>query len=339
MNNPTTYAATEAFSYLETKSGTSQPIRLLRHAATLGSILLILFLAVYTHFPKMWVKNAIGSHEWLYYVALTCFLIIKSFFVVESGGYLVHRYFEHVGFMSRHSEFFREGQKFHWAHHMIIYPLNKQYIKGHKYVDSQIEGIHWHWVLPTVLILGIIFFTTGVTLESFGFISMIVAYAKFNELVHSRFHIYGHSFAPYKYFQWLADIHILHHFDQETNFAITNPLMDILFGTYLPPGKDFQKFKELMKSNELNSADFINWHYLLTEASPIQYAQSIVDTQKYPGVRKKAEHMKALLEQFAPTDFYYQESSRLLGKLNDFLAVVYRADDAVQTYGDKTASS
>lgn len=309
----------EAFSYLHNKTSYSRFTGFIRHGVTIASIFIILFIAVYTHFPSGWVQSKLGTGG-SFYVLLSVYLAIKSFFVVEAGGYFVHRYFEHVGFMSRHSTFFREGQKFHWAHHMIIYPLNKQYIKGHKYIDSQIEGIHWHWVLPTVLILVVIFFTTGWTLESLIFITMTAGYVKFNELVHARFHIYGHSWSHYRYFQWLADIHLLHHFDQETNFAITNPLMDILFGTYLAPQGDFLKIKNFLKNNDLNSADFINWHYLLTEASPVEYAQSIVDTKKYPGILKKAEQMKNLLEQFKPTDFYYTESAVLLAKLNDFLA-------------------
>ena len=59
----------------------------------------------------------------------------------------------------------------------------------------------------------------------------VIGIADFSvESAEPRFHLVNHPWKNAAYFHRLADMHLLHHWDQAMNFTIVHPLMDRLFG-------------------------------------------------------------------------------------------------------------
>lgn len=238
-------------------------------------------------------------------------LAIRGVLAVEAFGYAYHRFFQHLGFFTRKSQVFRRNQMFHWMHHMIIYPIGRHYRRPGNYVSSE-GGLGLSWVVPGLIAGAVAFLTLGVHLGTFVFVGSIASYAYFFvDDIHSRFHLIKHSYQGSRYYQWLEDIHVLHHWDQRMNFTICHPLMDMLFGTYLSPASHRRELEIALADMELTVSDLINWRYLLTEATPAEYAAFISQARRHPRSLRKVGHLMEVLHH-RMTAFPADADARLL---------------------------
>jgi hypothetical protein len=257
-----------------------------------------------------------------YWIVMPLVMAARAIIVVESFGYLYHRFFQHLGRMTRLSAVFRRNQMFHWVHHMIIYPIGRFYKKDLPYVASE-EGIAWSWAVPALIAAGVACTTLGLNAKAFFFCLTIGLYAKLIiDETHSRFHVVDHAWKDSRYFHWLEDIHILHHWDQRFNFTIIHPAMDWLFLTYLSPKKYEKERRTALEDKELTVSDLTNWRYLLMEASPAEYAAFISQARRHVRSLRK---VGLLLEVYAarmrcvPAD---AEAAELHRRTNDLLGAI-----------------
>jgi len=207
----------------------------------------------------------------VYFAVMPIVMLFKAWFVVESIGYIYHRYAEHLGFLTKLSSQVRKNQRNHWKHHMRDYPIGPIYIRDEKYQRSQ-SGIPWEWAFPGFLTLGLLIVFVGITIESMMLFGFTALYALMVGKAHQRFHELKNPWAESKYFNWLEDIHVIHHWDQATNYSITIPIYDIIFGTYVSPKKHKEFLKEARQKNKVYTSDLINWHYMMHFAWPRKHA-------------------------------------------------------------------
>jgi hypothetical protein len=249
-------------------------------------------------------------------------MFLRGVLLVESFGYAYHRFFQHVGWLTRKSSTVRRNQMFHWLHHMVIYPIGDHYKRDTGYVASE-TGLATSWTVPGIIVAGLVVWTHGATLASLAFIAGVASYAKFVvDETHSRFHLAKHSWKDSAYFKRLADIHLLHHWDQANNFTIVHPLMDRLFGTFLEPDTHRAQIDAVVSADALTFSDATNWRYMLKEASPAEYAAFITQARRHPRSLSKIELLIACLERrlaLHPAEF---EALDLHVRAKDLLAVV-----------------
>lgn len=264
--------------------------------------------------------------DWL---AVPLVMALRALLLVESFGYVYHRFFQHVGFLTRQSAVFRRNQRFHWIHHMIIYPIGRLYRRELPYVQAE-DGVAWSWVAPGVIAASLAFWSMGAGVGTFVFIAVIGLYAKYVvDVTHSRFHELEHPWKDSSYFHWLEDIHILHHWDQRKNFTIVHPLMDVLFGTYLSPASHRRKIQTALADEELTVSDLINWRYLLLEATPAEYAAFICEARRHPRSLRKVDRLLGVLRtrlEVFPGDARARDLEQ---RTSDLLRVVRPGHDAV----------
>lgn len=221
------------------------------------------------------------------FVLLPLVTIAKAVLLVESVGYVYHRFFQHVGWLTRRAQVIRRNQRFHWIHHMVIYPIGRFYKRTHEYISSE-KGVGLSWVLPGIFVSAIYALTHGLNIWTAIFILGVGLYAKFVvDLTHSRFHEEKHPWISSNYFHWLEDIHLLHHWDQRYNFTIVHPAMDFLFGSYLSPRAHQAQLKAALEDKEFTVSDVINWRYLLIEATPAERAVFVSTAERHARTRKK----------------------------------------------------
>lgn len=222
-------------------------------------------------------------------------MALRAALFVEAFGYAYHRFFQHIGWLTRRALVFRRNQRFHWIHHMILYPIGRFYQRAVPYVSSE-GGIGLSWSAPALLAVAAAFWTMGLHVTTFAFVGCMAAYAYFViDDVHARFHLARHSYQGRRYFQWLEEIHLLHHWDQRMNFTIVHPFMDVLFGTYLSPAGHRRELKTASEDLELTVSDLINWRYLLLEATPAEYAAFISEARRHPRSLRKLGHLMEVL--------------------------------------------
>jgi len=218
-------------------------------------------------------------------------MALRGVLGVEAFGYAYHRFFQHLGFFTRKSLMFRRNQKFHWMHHMIIYPIGRFYKRPGGYVSSE-GGLGLSWLVPAFIGAAAAFAVNGVHAATFVFVAAIGLYAYFIiDDIHSRFHLLKHSYLGSRYYAWLEKIHILHHWDQRMNFTIVYPFMDVLFGTYISPATHEREIEAALADEELTVSDLINWRYLLKIATPAEYAAFISQARKHPRSLRKIGHL------------------------------------------------
>jgi hypothetical protein len=249
-------------------------------------------------FSARWLSAAEASSifSWLVgYLAVSFVMVLRGVLFVEAFGYVYHRFFQHLGYLTRQAQVFRRNQKFHWLHHMIIYPIGRFHKRATPYVSSE-KGIAWSWVFPTILIIAVTLAVQGLGLGTWVFIVSAVLYATYVvDRTHDRFHMVCHPWQDSRYFQWLEKIHVLHHWDQRTNFTIVSPLMDVLFCTYLSPRTHERELRVALGDAELTVSDLLNWRYLLVEATPAEYAAFISQVKHHPRSLRKVGHLMEVL--------------------------------------------
>jgi hypothetical protein len=262
------------------------------------------------------------------YVLRPLVMALRGVVLVEAFGYAYHRFFQHVGWLTRRSGTVRRNQMFHWLHHMVIYPIGRFYKRDTGYVASE-TGLALSWVVPGWIMAVLAVWSFGWTLATLSFVAGIAAYAKLVvDTTHSRFHLAKHPWADSEYFHWLEDIHHLHHWDQANNFTIVHPLMDRLFGTYLAPETHRAEIAAVASDDALTVSDATNWRYLLKEATPAEHAAFISQAQRHPRSIRKIELLIAALDRrlgAAPADV---DALDLLVRAKDLAALVQPAPAA-----------
>lgn len=257
------------------------------------------------------LKSA-GIPDWLIqYVGLPLVMALRAVVLVESAGYAYHRFFQHLGFFTRRAQVFRRNQRFHWIHHMVIYPIGRFYTRHVAYVPAE-KGLPLSWLLPALLGAALFISTHGINFASLVFIIALALYV--NQVIdktHSRFHETNHPWSNSPYFQWLEKIHLLHHWDQRFNFTIVHPAMDMLFGTYLSPAQHEIELKAALEDHDLTVSDVINWRYLLIEASPTEHAAFISAAKKHRRGVRKLTSLIALLEERMLSDMFDRQAQLL----------------------------
>ena len=246
-----------------------------------GSIGLYIF-TIFEPWSLMFFEFLIegGVSEMVVFVTvIPLLMLLKALILVEAVGYFYHRFFEHLGFLTKLSNQIRKNQKNHWKHHMIDYSIGPGYIKDEKYKKSQ-PGIAWKWAFPGFLTLGLIIVFQGITIANIVFFAFIILYAIMVGKTHERFHEIKNPWSKSKYFNWLEDIHKIHCWDQSINYTITFPLFDIIFGTYVSPKKHPEALKEANQKHKLYTSDLINWHYMMHFAWPKKLAIQVSDIKR-----------------------------------------------------------
>lgn len=249
-------------------------------------------------------------------------MFLRGVLLVESFGYAYHRFFQHVGWLTRKSSTVRRNQMYHWLHHMVIYPIGAHYKRDTGYVASE-TGLANSWTVPGVIVAGLLAWTHGLTLGTLSFVAGVAVYAKLIvDETHSRFHLVRHPWKDSAYFRRLADMHLLHHWDQAMNFTIVHPLMDQLFGTYLNPDTHRAQIDAVVKESTLTFSDATNWRYLLKEATPSEYAAFITQARRHPRSLRKLEQLIACLERRLALHPAEAEALDLHVRAKDLLALV-----------------
>lgn len=265
--------------------------------------------------------TAPGTEDWPAWAKLLL-APLRAVLLVESFGYLYHRFFQHVGVLTRHSGVIRRNQMFHWTHHMIIYPIGRFYQRNAAYITSE-TGLALSWVVPGWIAAGLAVATMGLNAVTLAFLAGVGVYAKFViDLTHARFHLKEHPWIHNRYFRWLEEIHLLHHWDQEKNFTIVHPAMDWLFGTYLAPRKHRRELRIALEDRELTVSDMTNWRYLLKEATPAEYAAFISQAKKHPRSVRKLDLLIALCERRLEKQPADVEALDLFTRASDLLRLV-----------------
>ncbi len=223
-------------------------------------------------------------------------MFLRGVLLVESFGYAYHRFFQHVGWLTRKSKTVRRNQMYHWLHHMVIYPIGDHYKRDTGYVASE-TGLALSWVVPGWIAGCLAVWTHGFTFNTLAFVAGVAAYAKLIvDETHSRFHLVNHPWKDAAYFHRLADIHLLHHWDQANNFTIVYPLMDRLFGTFLEPDTHRAQIDAVVTGDTLTFSDATNWRYMLKEATPVEYAAFITQARRHPRSLRKIEQLIKCLD-------------------------------------------
>jgi sterol desaturase/sphingolipid hydroxylase (fatty acid hydroxylase superfamily) len=223
-------------------------------------------------------------------------MFLRGVLLVESFGYAYHRFFQHVGWLTRRSGTVRRNQMYHWLHHMVIYPIGAQYKRDTGYVASE-TGLALSWLVPGWIAACLALWTHGANVGTLAFVAGVAVYAKLLvDETHSRFHLVKHPWKDSAYFKRLADIHLLHHWDQAMNFTIVHPLMDRLFGTFLDPDTHRAQIDAVVSADALTFSDATNWRYMLKEADPVEYAAFITQARRHPRSLRKIELLIKCLE-------------------------------------------
>jgi hypothetical protein len=266
-----------------------------------------------------------GTSGWLVnFLFLPLVMFIRAVVLVESFGYVYHRFFQHVGWLTRRAQVIRRNQRFHWIHHMVIYPIGRFYKRPIEYVTSE-KGVGLSWVLPGIIVSMVFLMTHAFNFTTFLFILGVGLYAKFVvDATHSRFHEEKHSWAGKRYFQWLEEIHLLHHWDQRFNFTIVHPAMDYLFGTYLSPSAHQNEMRIALEDRELTASDLINWRYLLLEATPAEYAEYISTSKRHARSRRKLTMLIDVLRNRVATHAADAEARLLLDRAMEVMRLSTR---------------
>lgn len=299
--------------------------RLLQRIWTAVGLSLLIVMAWGEPFSRTffdWAKASGAAPFWTDWVGMPLVLSLRAVLLVESFGYVYHRFFQHLGVMTRLSAIFRRNQMFHWVHHMVIYPIGRLYRSHLPYVASE-TGIAWSWTGPAVLGAAVTVAVLGWSAQAVIFTTAFALYAKFIiDVTHSRFHEIDHPWASKEYFQWLESIHLLHHWDQRYNFTIVHPLMDRLFGSYLSPEDHPKELEACLGDSELTVSDLINWRYLLLEATPAEYAAFISQARRHSRSMRKMDRLLELLSlrvERLPED---EEAGELCGRAVDLVNAV-----------------
>jgi hypothetical protein len=270
---------------------------------TIAILIFLLGFILIEPFGRSFLDSFLLFNEVVYALSFLVFYWVKGALFLEVLGYLLHRFTEHPSFVTRISHHYRQNQQYHWIHHMVMYPFGDRYYERKKenYIDVVREGLPLYFLIPLSVSALMVLLVMGFTIESLIFILASLFQAKLNDLTHSRFHLLKHPWKSSHYFQWLADIHLLHHWDQEKNFTIMNPFLDMVFGTYLSPKKRLKVVKKYLSDSELNASELISWNYLLAEAKPVKRAVFISGIRKHPELLEQARKIDQFLNKILKT--------------------------------------
>lgn len=230
---------------------------------------------------------------------------IRGVLFVEWVGYIIHRFFQHVGFFTRQSQFIRESQKYHKQHHDHLYAYGPAYQHKSGYKSTEPGTVGKSWLVFSGIALAISVTATLFITMGFNFAAglAIVIYLTAGILyavyavnrIHSEFHQKNSPWEKNWYYQWISAMHILHHKYQQKLFTIVFPMMDYLMGTYVSPKTFKEELDSLFDENEVTVSDLINWRHFLMEAYPPEYADFIADVKQHSKSLRKLERILEIL--------------------------------------------
>jgi sterol desaturase/sphingolipid hydroxylase (fatty acid hydroxylase superfamily) len=289
-------AASNALYESVLKPRTSRVVRAILGIWTVGGLFALIFISWTAPYSRrlfgLLVSRGTVQPWFITFVLNPLVMFICGCLIVETIGYAYHRYMQHVTFFARSGQVIRRNNRFHWIHHMIVYPFGNTFKRDSDYVSPG-EGSFSTWTVPAIVVCSLFLLTHHpLTLAyipgNIAFLGGILFQSKFMiELSHHRFHQIHHPWVNNRLFKIAEEIHILHHYDQRTNFGIAVPFMDFLFGTYMSPAKHKAEIRALMNDEELSRSDLTNWNYLLSEATPGERAAFICAAEKHPRSVKK----------------------------------------------------
>lgn len=221
--------------------------------------------------------SEIGASKAALTTVTVVWMFARGFLAPFIIGYCYHRFFQHVGFLTRNSSIIRRFQRIHWNHHVIIYCLGPDYKRVGPYIASEPNA--WSWVLAIVVSIGL-FALLNLNAGVIGILSFIagvsVSAKLFIDRTHQLFHILheGGTFRVTKCYQWLIidpwllntkyfarleHWHLKHHWNQMTYFGILEAVMDWLFGTTAEVSDEALR---AAREGGLTVSDLINFGYL-----------------------------------------------------------------------------
>ena len=150
------------------------------------------------------------------------------------------------------------------CHHKNDYPLKT--LRKYNYIESNGGEIIFGVPIVLLLFLNYYLFTFRIFLY-FTMNIMLVAIS--GEIFHSSYHlhnnaethpqvpIYVHRFiTKLPFYNYLRDMHDIHHAKKDTNFGFIDFQMDKLFGTYSSNIPSYlKKFQNNIKQNDFNQTD------------------------------------------------------------------------------------
>lgn len=187
---------------------------------------------------EVWSKPLLafisGTLAW--YAATTMVAWAKSILMVESFGYLYHRFFQHLGLVKRAPGWMAVVQKIHQRHHNDDYPAGSRYVypskvyvtaeRHEKKEDTAKKGkakLLSSWSLPGIIFATLYLMNHGLDYESLMVVVGIGFYAIYIiDATHVHFHCYWwHEKVEdvakrmkLQYLEWLNKIPVVCHLYQ-----------------------------------------------------------------------------------------------------------------------------
>ena len=244
------------------------------------------------------------------YVLALFYGIFCGWAVVEEHGFNLHRYVQHLGFLSKTFKVMMEVVREHKEHHVYIYGLlhyvRKSYVSARQVVLTQQAAAKRAQALAhnktpkrsftarktyldkvlfaVLLVVTSSWYITGFAIAllfgllhhfgnpgTWGFIIGLGVYGTFISKTHDRFH-YPNSWDQYKWFQEAKVEHFYHHLTERGNYGIHHMLMDKAKGTYI----DKSKFAGLNDQQLLDLEVMINFGDVLLNYTPEERAEYVM---------------------------------------------------------------
>jgi hypothetical protein len=244
------------------------------------------------------------------YALVTLYGLVCAWAVVEEYGFNLHRYVQHLGFLSKQFKVMMEVVREHKEHHVYInglaHYIRNKYVVARKVVLTQQaaakraeaikrgqtpkKSVTTRQSLTDKLLFGILlvvtssWYITGFAIAvlfgllhgfanpaTWSFVVGLGVYGTFISKTHDRFH-YPNSWEKYKWFQAAKEEHFRHHLTERGNYGIHHMLMDKAKGTYI----DKTQFAGLTDQNLLDLEVMINFGDVLLNYTPEERAEYVM---------------------------------------------------------------
>jgi hypothetical protein len=244
------------------------------------------------------------------YALVALYGLVCAWAVVEEHGFNLHRYVQHLGFLSKQFKVMMEVVREHKEHHVYINGLTN-YIRSKYVVARQVvltqqaaakraeaikrgetpkKSVTARQSLTDKVLFGILlvvtssWYITGFAIAvlfgllhgftnpaTWSFVVGLAAYGTFISKTHDRFH-YPNSWEKYKWFRAAKEEHFRHHLTERGNYGIHHMLMDKAKGTYI----DKNQFAGLTDQDLLDLEVMINFGDVLLNYTPEERAEYVM---------------------------------------------------------------
>jgi hypothetical protein len=244
------------------------------------------------------------------YALVALYGLVCAWAVVEEHGFNLHRYVQHLGFLSKQFKVMMEVVREHKEHHVYINGLanyiRSKYVGARKVVLTQQAAAKRAKALKLgetpktsvtarqsrtdkvlfgiLLVVTSSWYITGFAIAvlfgllhgfanpaTWSFVVGLGVYGTFISKTHDRFH-YPNSWEKYRWFQAAKEEHFRHHLTERGNYGIHHMLMDKAKGTYI----DKTQFAGLTDQNLLDLEVTINFGDVLLNYTPEERAEYVM---------------------------------------------------------------